>query len=121
MQSKLNQWVILSFAMLFMAGGAQANLMDGHTVSYTYHFPEIDSRYGTLSEGNYLVGPGTEVINGLGGIFNGTLDISDTNLLATFITRQFTGTPHSLLGTPLPRSTAFKLLTYSAQLTHLLL
>ena len=63
---------------------AQATLLEGETVSFTYFFPDLGTVYLSPADGNYLVGPGVEIPNGFCCVVEGTLDISDTNLLADF-------------------------------------
>lgn len=61
---------------------AHSAFLNGQTVTYQYFFPNTSTPYGFASNGNYLVGPGTEVSNIADNM--GTLDISDTNLLIDF-------------------------------------
>lgn len=90
--------LLLGLAMVLGApGSAQATLLNGETVSFTYFFPDITSVYGSPSDGNYLVGAGVEILNGFCCGFEGTLDISDTNMLADFGSSTFY-TPGSFNG-----------------------
>jgi len=70
--------------LLAAAGGAQAGLLDGQTVSYTYFFPDSSSTYFSTANGNYVVGAGVEIPDGFCCNFEGSLDLSDTNILADF-------------------------------------
>ena len=63
---------------------ANAALLMGNTVSFTYLFPTISSVYGSGANGNYVVGAGVEIPNGFCCSFEGALDISDSNILADF-------------------------------------
>lgn len=75
--------LLSSFVMLsFMVPSTSSALMLGNTVQYQYLYPTINSNYNNASNGNYLVGPGIEVANIADG--TGTVDISDTNILADF-------------------------------------
>jgi hypothetical protein len=66
-------------------GSAHAALLQGKTVEFTYFFPDTSSVYGPdLANGNYVVGSGLEIPNGICCGYEGTLDISDKNLLAKF-------------------------------------
>jgi len=70
--------------LLAAAGGAQAALLDGQTVSFTYFFPDASTVYSSPANGNYVVGAGVEIPNGICCGFEGALDLSDTNILADF-------------------------------------
>lgn len=63
---------------------ANAALLMGNTVSFTYLFSDINTVYGSSANGNYVVGAGVEILNGFCCNFEGTLDISDSNILADF-------------------------------------
>lgn len=82
MQIKKIMLAILAIAAM---GSANASLLDGKTVSYQYLFPNISSNYPSGANGNYVVGAGVEISQGFCCGFEGQLNISDTNLLATFI------------------------------------
>lgn len=84
---------LAALAIVASAGAAQAALLDGKTVSFTYLFPTISTVYGSPADGNYVVGAGVEIPNGFCCGFEGTLNLSDTNILADFIASTFyTGT-----------------------------
>ena len=74
----------LALAVL-SAGSAQAALLNGNTVSFTYLFSDINTVYPSSANGNYVVGAGVEIPNGFC-CGEGSLDISDTNLLANWST-----------------------------------
>lgn len=76
---------LAGIAFLLMTGGAQASaLLNGKTVEYTYLFPTITSVYFSGVNGNYAVGPGVEISSGFCCDFEGSLDLSDKNILADF-------------------------------------
>ena len=62
---------------------ANAALLMGKTVSFTYLFPNISTVIGFPADGNYVVGAGVEIPNGFA-VGEGSLDISDSNILADF-------------------------------------
>jgi hypothetical protein len=75
--------LILSLVTAFgFAASAHASLLDGKIINYQYYFPEIGSPAADASNGNHLVGAGLEVSNIAESV--GTIDISDTNLFASF-------------------------------------
>ena len=80
---------MLLVGTLWAVPNAHAALLDGKTVSFTYLFPDIDTISGSPADGLYLVGPGVEILNGFCCGFEGTLDFSDTNLLAAFHDQAF--------------------------------
>jgi hypothetical protein len=79
---KIKSLVLSLVAALGFAASAHASLLDGKVVSYQYYFPDIGSPFADASNGNHLVGAGVEVSNIAGSV--GSLDISDTNLFASF-------------------------------------
>ena len=62
---------------------ANAALLMGNTVSFTYLFPNISTVIGVPADGNYVVGAGVEIPNGFA-VGEGSLDISNSNILADF-------------------------------------
>ena len=71
-------------AALLALPSAQAGLLDGKTVSFTYLFPDASSVYGSGANGNYVVGAGVEIPNGVCCGFEGAVDISDSNIRVDF-------------------------------------
>lgn len=76
---------LAALAIVASAGAAQAALLDGKTVSFTYLLPTINVDYPSSANGNYVVGAGVEISNGFCCGYEGTLNLSDTNILADFI------------------------------------
>ncbi len=76
--------LLLSSALMlsFMVPSTSSALMQGNTVQYQYFYPNLATNYSNAGNGNYLVGPGIEVANLVASV--GSMDISDTNLLASF-------------------------------------
>ena len=80
---KTKSFFIGLVVFLGFATSAQATLLDGKTVKYQYLYPNSSSVYNGGTNGNYLVGPGTEISD----IFccgYASLDISDANLFVAF-------------------------------------
>ena len=71
-------------AALLALPSAQASLLDGKTVSFTYLFPDASSVYASSANGNYVVGAGVEIPNGVCCGFEGAVDISDSNIRVDF-------------------------------------
>ncbi len=71
-------------AALLALPAANASLLDGKTVSFTYLFPTASSVYGSGANGNYVVGAGVEIPNGVCCGFEGAVDISDSNIRVDF-------------------------------------
>lgn len=85
---KLNQTAARTLLGLLIGCGvmntANATLLNGQTVSFQYLFPTISSDYSSTANGNYVVGSGVEVLNGVCCSFEGTVDISDNNIRVNF-------------------------------------
>lgn len=64
-------------------GSVHASLLEGKTVSFQYYYPNLSSPYAYSTNGSYQVGGGVEVSDVADTIAQ--LDISDTNLLVTFL------------------------------------
>ena len=81
-----HSFVVLAFgsAAMLALPSAQASLLDGKTVSFTYLFPDASSVYGSGANGNYVVGAGVEIPNGVCCGFEGAVDISDSNIRVDF-------------------------------------
>lgn len=73
---------ILMFG-LFTGSAHAAPLLDGKTIGFQFYYPNLDSPYAGSANGNYLVGAGVEIGNVVD--YAARLDISDQNLLMTFI------------------------------------
>ena len=71
-------------ATMLALPSAQASLLGGKTVSFTYLFPNATSVYGSGANGNYVVGAGVEIPNGVCCGFEGAVDISDSNIRVDF-------------------------------------
>ena len=72
-----------SLALLLSVSVAHATLLDGKTVGFQYYYPDLSSPYNYSANGSYLVGEGVEVGNVIDNVAQ--LDISDQNLLVTFL------------------------------------
>src|SRR5262245_21336008 len=69
---------------LLSATGAQAALLNGKTIQFTYLFPDINTIYQGVQQ-NYVVGAGVEIPNGVCCNFEGSVNFSDTNILIDFV------------------------------------
>lgn len=78
-----NLFACLTLMLGFAAGAAQATLLDGKFVGFQFYYPNLASPYAGSANGNYLVGTGIEIANVVDNA--AVLDISDKNLLMTFI------------------------------------
>ena len=85
LQSRMLALAVLVFAGMAAATGANASLLDGKTVSFTYLTPSINTVYAlSASNGNYVVGAGVEIPNGICCSVEGSVDLSDANILVNF-------------------------------------
>lgn len=85
LQSRMLALAVLVFAGMAAATGASASLLDGKTVSFTYLTPTINTVYvPSASNGNYVVSATVEIPNGICCGFEGSVDLSDANILVNF-------------------------------------
>jgi hypothetical protein len=79
---RITKFVAAAVLVLGLPSVAGATLLDGKTVNYQYYYPDLMSPYSNADNGNKVVGAGIEVSNISD--FQGTMDISDTNILIDF-------------------------------------
>jgi hypothetical protein len=80
--------ILAAAAAFAVSGAAHAALLDGETLNYQYFFASLGSPYGNAPNGDYVVGPGVEIVNFVDGT-GGDIDISDTQIAVAFTDVQF--------------------------------
>lgn len=71
-------------AVVALTGLSHAALLDGKTLNVQYFAPNLMSPIATIYGGNFVVGPGVELVDPTGDDFDAFVDFSDTRITVNF-------------------------------------